>query len=168
MRALLCFIPACLFLASPAFADELPRRKAGLWELKMMVGGREAPLQNIQQCTDADTDALMTTNFSGGMGDKCDAPKIGRNGGVYTVESRCRIGGTTVATRAEIAGDFDSAYTIKVTTLDGAARGNDRAMTMQAKWAGPCRPGQRPGDIVMPGGIKINVRELSLGAGPSR
>jgi hypothetical protein len=159
---------ACLLWALPAAADELPTRKPGLWELKMFFGGREAPLQNIQQCTDAETDALMTTNFGGGVSDRCDKPKVSRTGDAYTVDSRCRIGGTTVTTRAVISGDFDSAYTVKVTAPEGGARGDDRAMTMQAKWTGPCRQGLRPGDIVMPGGFKINVRELSVGAGPPR
>ena len=162
---LFLLIPACLFGALPAAADELPKRKAGLWELKMAFGGRESPLQNIQQCTDAETDALMTTNFGGGMGDKCDKPKISKSGDTFTVESRCRIGGTTMATRAVITGDFNSAYTVAVTPLEGGGQGSDRAMTMQAKWVGPCRQGQRAGDIIMPGGIRINVRELAIGTG---
>jgi hypothetical protein len=36
---------------------------------------------------------------------------------------------------------------------------------MEAKWLGPCREGQKPGDIIMPGGIKLNIRTLAVGAG---
>jgi hypothetical protein len=32
-------------------------------------------------------------------------------------------------------------------------------MTINAKWLGPCKPGQKPGDIVMPGGMKINPQD---------
>ena len=55
-------------------------------------------------------------------------------------------------------GDFDSAYTVNVsTTLDGGVKKN---MTMQAKWLGPCKPDQKPGDIEMPGGMKMNILDM--------
>jgi hypothetical protein len=60
------------------------------------------------------------------------------------------------------AGDFDSSYTMTVSG-DGAAGG--QSLTMEAKWIGPCREGQKPGDIMMPGGIKLNVRSLATEAG---
>ena len=37
-------------------------------------------------------------------------------------------------------------------------------MVLEAKWLGPCKPGQKPGDIVMPGlkgaGGQMNLQEL--------
>ena len=33
-------------------------------------------------------------------------------------------------------------------------------MTIEAKWLGACKPDQKPGDIVMPGGIKMNVKDM--------
>ena len=30
----------------------------------------------------------------------------------------------------------------------------------EAKWLGACKPDQKPGDIVMPGGFKMNVRDM--------
>jgi hypothetical protein len=164
MRSHFLLIPACLFWAMPSAADELPKRKPGLWEIKMVVSGRELPLQNIQQCTDAETDSLMTSNLAGPTGGRCEKPTITNRGGTITVDSTCKIGATATRTRAVITGDFDRAYTIKVTSPDGGPQG-DPAVTMEAKWIGACRQGQRPGDIVMPGGIKMNVRELAIGTG---
>jgi hypothetical protein len=161
MRALL-LIPACLLCAVPATAGELPSRKPGLWEIKMNMGGREVPLRNIQQCTDAETDASMMTNVNAMAGGACEKPRISSRGGSITVDTTCKIGGATTSTRAVFAGDFDSAYTITVSG-DGAASGH--SMTMEAKWIGPCRAGQKPGDIIMPGGIKLNVRSLATGTG---
>jgi hypothetical protein len=31
---------------------------------------------------------------------------------------------------------------------------------MEAKWLGPCKAGQKPGDMVMPGGQTMNVLEM--------
>ena len=32
--------------------------------------------------------------------------------------------------------------------------------TIEAKWVGACKADQKPGDIVMPGGMKMNIMEL--------
>jgi len=170
MRPYLLLIPASLFCAMPAVSDELPQRKAGLWEIKMMMGGRELPFRNIQQCTDAETDASMSANLGGVMGSDCAKPRISNSGGTITVDSTCKIGAGTTSTRAVITGDFNSAYTIAVTPMPAAGAatagsGTQPPMTMQAKWIGPCLEGQRPGDIIMPGGIKLNIRSLAIGSG---
>jgi hypothetical protein len=31
---------------------------------------------------------------------------------------------------------------------------------IDAKWLGPCKEGQKAGDIVMPGGLKFNVKDM--------
>jgi hypothetical protein len=33
-------------------------------------------------------------------------------------------------------------------------------MTMEAKWLGPCAADQKPGDIIMSNGVKINIPEM--------
>ena len=175
MRSHLLLIPVLLCGAMPATAEELPKRKPGLWEIRMVVGGREVPLRNIQQCTDAETETLMSTNLGGVMGSHCEQPKISNSGGTITVDSRCTIGSRPTTTRAVIRGDFDSAYTVTLTSppaaggsLTGSASDAQPHMTMEARWVGPCREGQRPGDIIMPGGIKLNVRDLAIGSGTPR
>ena len=32
--------------------------------------------------------------------------------------------------------------------------------TIQAKWLSACKADQKPGDILMPGGIKMNISDL--------
>ncbi|MFZ1970475.1 MAG: hypothetical protein WAU79_25680, partial [Bradyrhizobium sp.] len=59
---------------------------------------------------------------------------------------------------ADITGSFDSAYTMTVT-----AEGSDlpaTKMTMEGKWLGACAAGQQPGDVIMAGGVKVNIPEL--------
>ena len=31
---------------------------------------------------------------------------------------------------------------------------------MKAKWLGACHPDQKAGDMIMPGGIKINIKDM--------
>ena len=36
----------------------------------------------------------------------------------------------------------------------------ESASTMEAKWLGACKPGQKPGDISMPGMPDINMNDM--------
>jgi hypothetical protein len=38
-------------------------------------------------------------------------------------------------------------------------------MVVAAKWLGPCHADQKPGDMIMPGGVKMNLRDLGNGIG---
>ena len=81
-----------------------------------------------------------------------------------TVDSVCKIGAATTTSHAVITGSFDSAYTMKVTTDGAGPRGPGQVgpitMTMEAKWLGPCKGDQKPGDMIMPGGMKFNVNDM--------
>ena len=54
---------AVIVLAAPAGALDLPTRKAGLWDMKMLREGATTAMPAMQQCTDASTDKDMTTMF---------------------------------------------------------------------------------------------------------
>ena len=64
---------------------------------------------------------------------------------------------------SEIIGDFNSAYTVKIDVAQrarSAAAPGDHVTTIEAKWLGACKPDQKPGDIVMPGGFKLNIKDV--------
>ena len=44
--------------------------------------------------------------------------------------------------------------------MPGVAAGQPTHMTIEAKWLGPCKADQKPGDIVMANGMKMNVLEM--------
>jgi len=33
-------------------------------------------------------------------------------------------------------------------------------MVQEARWLGPCKSGQKPGDVIMPGAQKFNMQEM--------
>jgi hypothetical protein len=47
-----------------------------------------------------------------------------------------------------------------VTSQSEEIPGGKMVITMEAKWLGACAADQKPGDIVMSNGMKINVPEL--------
>lgn len=165
-RQLLSFVSvACLLALWPvadALAVELPVRKAGLWEMKMVRAGGSMPNMTMQHCTDATTDKQMSTSFSPGK-ETCSKQDIQKTATGYVSDSVCSVAGMTITSHADFTGDFNSAYTVKSTSrTEGAPSGMPResTTTIEAKWLGACKSDQRPGDIVMPGGMKMNILDL--------
>jgi hypothetical protein len=157
MLGLLALLPA-----ADALAVELPVRKAGLWEMKMVRTGSSVPDMTMQHCTDATTDKQMSTSFSPGK-ETCARQDIQKTATGYVSDSVCGVAGMSITSHAEIIGDFNSAYTVKSTSHSergpsGAPR--DSSTTIEAKWLGACKPDQKAGDIMMPGGMKMNIKDM--------
>jgi hypothetical protein len=169
-------ILASLLVASPALAQEMPARKAGLWEMKMNMqmlspaparaGGERGamPAQVFQHCIDAATDKKMSITGAT-RADQCSRQEVKHSGNTITMDSVCNVGRGNVISHAVVSGDFNSAYTMKVNSKhDPAAPGfPDTDMTIEAKWLGACKADQKPGDIIMANGTKMNVNDMQKG-----
>jgi hypothetical protein len=152
-----------LLPVSGAVAVELPVRKAGLWEMKVLSTGAPVPEMTMQQCTDETTDKDMSTAFSPMAKEMCSKQDIQKTSAGYVTDSVCGIAGMTIKSHAEITGDFNSAYTVKSTSHSeggSAGGGRDNTTTIEAKWLGACKGDQKAGDIVMPGGMKMNIKDM--------
>jgi hypothetical protein len=146
-----------------AVAVELPVRKAGLWEMKVLSTGAPVPEMTMQQCTDETTDKDMSTAMSPMAKEMCSKQDIQKTAAGYVTDSVCGIAGMTIKSRAEITGDFNSAYTVKSTSRSEggpAGGGRDNTTTIEAKWLGACKSDQKPGDTMMPGGMKMNIKDM--------
>jgi len=167
MHRILAIVACGFVVATAASAAEMPTRKAGLWDLKMVFEGRAAMTQSMQHCVDATTDKLMNSNFGGMSKEACPKQDFKTAGNTITVDSICKFGEATTTSHATIVGSFDSAYTVHVTStrnggpaIPGMAPGQASNMTIEAKWVGPCKADQKPGDIIMANGFKMNVLSM--------
>src|SRR2546421_2748221 len=165
-RQLVCFGSAVVLLAlvpgCEASAVELPIRKPGLWEMKVLRTGSPVPDMTMQHCTDATTDKQMSTSFSPSK-DICSKQDIQKTASGYVSDSVCGVAGMTITSHAEITGDFNSAYTVKSTSHSErgpSAAPRDSTTMIEAKWLGACKPDQKPRHIMKPRGMKINILEL--------
>ena len=71
-----------------AEAQNLPTRRAGLWEIRMTDESGKTPPQLMHQCIDAKTDQMMNA-FSGGIGaEMCSKQEIRKDGGTLVIECR--------------------------------------------------------------------------------
>ena len=157
----------CLLVAVPADragADDLPIRKAGLWEIKMARTGSPLPDMTMQHCTDETTDKDMNNMVSPMAKQICSKQDVQKTATGYVSDSLCSVAGVSIASHSEINGDFNSAYTVTTTShsdLGNKGAPRDTVTKIEAKWLGACKPDQKPGDIVMPGGgFKINVKDV--------
>jgi hypothetical protein len=143
--------------ASSATAADMPARKPGLWDIKMNIEGKSVP-QSIQQCIDAATDQIMQASASN-IGSQCSKRDVVKSGDTTTIDSVCSVAGKTATSHAVVTGSFDSAYTMTVSSKSDVGPGIN--MTITGKWLGPCQADQKPGDLILPGGIKMNLRDMA-------
>jgi hypothetical protein len=158
---------ACLAgFAGVARAADYPPRKPGLWEMKMAVDGKAAmPAMITQQCIDAGSDQAMR-ELGNGMGkDACSKQDVRNEGGRITVDSVCKFGASTSTSHAVITGDFGNSYRMESRStynppLGGRSEGN---VVLEAKWLSPCKADQKPGDVIMSNGNKMNLLQMMGG-----
>ena len=165
----LAVILAAAFIATPALTQEqMPSRKAGLWEMTMTFEGRGAPPQTMQQCIDAATDKSMQDMSAGMRGQSCSRREMKKVGDTIVFDSVCSTGAGTATSHGVVSGDFNSAYTVKINSKrEGGppAKGMpaETNMAVEAKWVGACKADQKPGDIIMANGTKMNVTDMQKG-----
>ena len=141
---------------SSASAADLPTRKAGLWEITTNVASRSI---KMQQCIDAKTDQAMQAHAGTAPQGDCSKHEVQKSGATMTINSVCTFGGKTRTSHIVVTGSFDSEYTL---TMTSQAEGTPAAtvVTLNAKWLGPCASDQKPGDMIMPNGMKLNIQNL--------
>jgi hypothetical protein len=155
---------ACLLLAGAASALDYPPRKPGLWEMSIQPedGASKTPAMQTQQCIDVATDKAMRDMSSSTGQQACSKQDMRNEGGRIVVDSVCKIGTTTATTHAVVSGDMGTGYRMESRSsynppLAGRKEGT---AIIEAKWVGPCKAGQKPGDMVMSNGMKMNVLDM--------
>jgi hypothetical protein len=131
--------------------------------MKMERTNSPIPETTMQQCTDETTDKEMSTAATPLAKEVCSKREIQKTATGYISDSVCGVAGVSITSHSEITGDFNSAYTMTSTShSEGgtAAMKGDHVTTIEAKWLGACKPDQKPGDFVMPGGMKMNIHDM--------
>jgi len=152
---------AMLAMIADASALDLPKRKSGLWDIRISRAGNHPP-QTIQMCIDQKTDNMAQQMGESVARQACSKQQIRREGNKILGDSVCKIGETTATSHTVFSGEFDRAYHGEIRTkYSPALMGKSESVTLiDAKWTGPCQPDQKPGDMIMPNGMKINIHEM--------
>jgi hypothetical protein len=145
-----------------AWADDLPKRKPGLWEVTLHIASGNMPPQGMKFCTDAATDAELYKFGMNAAQGLCSRYDLHRSGDVATVDTECKMGDMKMTSRAVMTFTGDAAYKTDIKThFDPPIMGrSDSTMTQEAKWAGPCPADMQPGDMIGPNGMKMNMKSM--------
>ena len=165
VRAALAIALCAASAAVPAL--DYPARKPGLWQMRVSAHGMSG--QVMQQCIDAASDRKMR-DIGQGMGTRdCSQHDLRQEGATLVADSVCKAGASTVTTHSVISGDFASDYRIEMRSSFNPplAKKQDDTSVIEAKWLGPCKAGQKPGDMMMGNGMKMNMLDM-MGAGAGR
>ena len=105
----------CVTAAFSSSAQEMPTRKAGLWQITTggTTGTTKTPEQVMQQCVDTASDKALQKMGSGMMNNmKCDKNENKKDGGKYIGHSICQMGPSKLETKSVTSGDFEKEYTM--------------------------------------------------------
>ena len=149
--------------AAPAAAPAgPPRRKPGLW---VQTINAEGMTQETKLCLDEEVEKKMTL-WGQKMGDQvCAKNEVTPTAGGWKVESECDFGeaGKNV-TSGTVTGDFNTKYVMKLTTTTTGAKmiqaNGTQSMEMTGAWQGACPADMKPGDMLLPGGMKMNIANV--------
>jgi uncharacterized protein DUF3617 len=161
-QAMLVFLT--LILATGlAQAQDVPKRKSGLWEVKRTTVRTEGKPRIVQMCIDEASDNAIRQLAEGMRNETCKTNKLRREADQLVVDAECKLGQTrtTAMTHAVITGKFDSAYKIESkSTYDPPMRGKgEGSAVLEARWLGACKPDQRPGDYILSNGLKLRASD---------
>lgn len=157
MKTLFPVLAVLLAVSSAcALADDLPKRRSGLWEIRNQIAGAPAIAggQAFQVCVDQAADRLVPDTPI--PGNECPVLDVRHSGNRITIHLVCRQGDTTVTTDSTLSGNFDNAYRNELRVrFDPPQNGvAESRIVQEARWIGPCKAGQRPGQLVIPGSGK--------------
>ena len=82
-----------------------------------------------------------------------------------TIDSVCTVAGKTTTSHIVVSGSFESNYTMTITS-EGGSLPQARTITLEAKWLGPCAADQKPGDMIMSNGVKMNIVDMQKAMRP--
>ena len=135
-------------------------RKPGLWEVKTIIDGPNAPVRVVQQCIDAATDQMLQSIAGPLNPATCDGRNPQHAADATTIDFKCNVAGKPATAHSVVTGSLDSAYTLTVTAQSEGLPNGKIIMTMDGKWLGQCAADQKPGDVVLGNGVKINIPEM--------
>ncbi len=153
-------------LAFPAAAQDYPKLKAGLWEMDRSGSGGPPQMNKMTMCLDESVQRDMFAMGTGAMQGMCTKHDFKMSGSTGTGDFICDFGGSRMHSKSTLTLTGNSAYRTEInTTYDPPFMGQTQTTTvLTARHVGACKPGQRPGDMVLPTGQVINVRDAMGGA----
>jgi hypothetical protein len=139
-------------------------RKPGLWVVEISTDGRKTK-GDSKQCIDATTDQQMLRMAFDTGSQSCSKRELTKTATGYVLHAECSMLGSSMVSRGEFVGDFDSKYTGEIrTTFNPPLYGRSSSRTaITARWSGACPRDMKPGDMTLPNGKRIDLAQAQMG-----
>jgi len=144
-----------------------PKRKPGLWEQRVSTEGM---VQVSRICIDEALEQRLGWWGQQATTESCEKNLVTRRSdGGWQFSSVCDMGtGGKTTTSGVATGDFDTRYVVQAQSSTVGAEApqmnGTRDINIESAWQGACPEGFRPGDMELPGGIRLNLLDMA-GAG---
>jgi len=168
-----CLAPRLAFLALalatatwPALAQDFPKLKPGLWEMERTAERGAQHPNRMTMCLDDTVQKEMFDMGAGAMKGMCSKHEFKMSGSRGTGDFICDFGGSRMHSKSTMQMTGNTGYRTEIrTTYDPPFMGQSESTTiLTARHVGACKPGQRPGDMILPNGQTLNVRDAMNGA----
>jgi hypothetical protein len=168
-----CLAPRLAFLALalatatwPALAQDFPKLKPGLWEMERTAERGAQHPNRMTMCLDDTVQKEMFDMGAGAMKGMCSKHEFKMSGSRGTGDFICDFGGSRMHSKSTMQMTGNTGYRTEIhTTYDPPFMGQRESTTvLTARHVGACKPGQRPGDMILPNGQTLNVRDTMSGA----
>ncbi len=163
LRTTIAFVGVSIAATAVAQSLDAPMRRPGLWDQTMTMPGGAGRTMTMKYCTDTATEKRFSALSATMRGQTCSKTEIHRTPAGVAFESVCTSDGATRTTSGLATGDFQSHFHVDVVAHSTAAgpRGGESHITEDGTWLGPCPAGMKPGDMVMPNGMTMNVNGMA-------
>ncbi|HXX83490.1 MAG TPA: DUF3617 family protein [Casimicrobiaceae bacterium] len=152
---------ASLCFAGAASAAEPPVLKSGLWEVVRMSAQEPGRKHVTTMCLDDSVQAEMREFGMGVAKSMCSQNERSLEGTRMVTTSVCKMGPQTITSKTVMTFKGNTAYHADGSATFDPPMANVREsnMSIDAKWTGPCKPGQKPGDMTLENGQTLNIKQ---------
>ena len=165
MRSPLAAAVLLVAASLPAAAQDFPKLKPGLWEMSTSSSRRTGDATRTSVCLDHSIQQDMIKMSSGMMAGMCSKSEFKGSGNKFTGDAVCNLGGSTMKSHSVMTLTGNTAYRTEAhATFDPPLAGQAVTDTViEGRYVGACKPGQQPGDMTLPTGQTMNIRNIMNG-----
>ena len=149
--------------ASAAPALDVPPLRAGLWEATTAGSRPEGrPPAVTRMCLDRQTQRHVLDQLAVALPRMCSRNQYGMRAGRFVTDSACTFGASAIEGRTETTFVRDTSYHMEVVGRVGPAGrlAETRKAVIDGRHVGACPAGMKPGDMVLPNGLRLNLVDL--------
>src|SRR5579859_5751294 len=162
MRTQWILIAALVTSVTCVQAQDAPKRKPGLWEIVSSSDRSGSQPRTVKMCTDAKTADLFSQLGDRASQKACSKRDVQNQGSQIVTDTVCTIAQSQVTSHTVMTFDNPTSFTIKVHSryepaLFGRTESNS---TQTGKWVGACPADMKPGEVLSPNGVRINLNAV--------